>query len=122
MLDTTQIKEGMTVYTDTNDKLGTVDYVQFGDEDPNHHGVETATASQAGKSAPTLIEAVGQALTGGNDHLPEEVRANLIRYGYFRLKTGNLFESDYYVPFNLVTDVVGGNIHIQTTKENLITT
>ena len=120
MVDTTQIKEGMTVYTPDNEKLGTVEYVQYGDEDPGHPGIETVTSGHMDSGSPSIIRAFARGLTG-DEHLPAEIRANLMRYGYFRLKTGNLFESDYFVPFNLVQDVVGENIHIEATKDNLIT-
>ena len=119
MLDETQIKEGMTVYTDTDDKLGTVEYVKFGDEDLNHHGFETETAGQTKTESTNIIRILARGIAG-TDELPEEIRANLLRYGYFRLKTGKLFESDYYVPLNLVNDIVGESIHIHATKDDLV--
>ncbi|PJF32866.1 MAG: hypothetical protein CUN57_03665, partial [Phototrophicales bacterium] len=107
---TTRIKEGMTVYTDTNEKLGTVEFVKYGDEDLSRPGAETATPGYTDDDSPSLIKAVARALVD-DDELPEELRSHLLRYGYLRLDTGTLFESDYYVPFNLVTRITGDNVY-----------
>ena len=119
MIDVTQIKEGMTVYTEANEKIGTVDDVQFGDEDPNHPGAETAS-TQIDNGANTLVESLARALVDEGDHIPVELRKRLQRYGYIRLKTGNLFESDYYIPMYMVTSVAGANVHVKATKDNLV--
>lgn len=120
MLDTTQIKEGMKVYTDTNDELGVVEYVKFGDEDLNHPGAETSTSSETGDDSTDIFKALARALVD-DDNLPEEVRSRLERYGYLRLDTTQLFESDYYVPFNLISHIEGDKVFIKANKDELVT-
>lgn len=120
MIDTTRIEEGMKVYTDTNDELGEVEFVKFGDEDLNHPGVETASTNDLENGSPNIIRALARALVD-DEHLPEQLRSHLQRYGYLRLDTGNLFESDYYVPFNLITHVTGDKVYVRATKDELIT-
>ena len=125
MVDLTLIKEDMTVYDMNNNKIGEVDFVKFGDEDPNEIGTETATVAEHEynppyDSDPNLFWGFVVAFDGDNDDIPEEHRAYLLRYGYLRLDTGNLFESDYFVPLNQVERVTGENVYIRTTKDELI--
>lgn len=121
MIDVTRIKEGMTVYNKSGDKIGTVDYVQFGDEDPNKTGVETVTAmNTAYDNTTNIVKSLADILVNEGDHIPQELRDRLNRSGYIRLNSSGFFESDYYIPLNTVTGVMGENIHIGTTKDELI--
>lgn len=123
MIDTTLIKEGMTVYDEHENKVGSVGYVQYTDEDYNKLGPETISPSTDVKHANTegfsFFKAFAEAFTSEDD-MPEEVRQYLEHHGYFRLKTGNPFESDYYVSMNNVSAIVGQNLHLKTNKDELL--
>ena len=121
MIDMTRIKDGMTVFNKDGDKIGKVDYVQFGDEDPNTLGVETVSAMDTADEVTTnIVTSLAKTLFDEEDRIPQELRDRLNRSGYFRLNSSGFFESDYYVPLNRVTSIVGENVHIGTTKDELI--
>ncbi len=121
MIDTTQIKEDMTVYDVDGDKLGTVAYVQYTDEDPNNPGPETSSFSTFEPNTNNLVKSFAQAIGATEDNMPDEVRRHLMRTGYIRLETNNIFETDYYIPLNQVTSVIGENVHLETNKDDLLT-
>jgi len=123
MIDVTRIKEGMTVYNINNDKIGTVDYVKFSDEDSNHPGAETASPSdEPYENNIGVIKAVATAgsVIDENDNIPQVLRARLNHSGYIRVNSSGFFESDYYVSLEKVTSIAGENVHVETTKEDLI--
>jgi len=119
MIDTTQIKEGMTVYDEDDNKIGTVDYVQYTDEDYNKPGPETVSTASDPRSEMNILKSFAQAL-GAEDDMPTEVREYYERYGYIRLKSSGIFDSDYYVTLNNVSAIIGDNIHLTTTKDELM--
>jgi len=121
MIDMTRIMDGMTVYNKDGDKIGTVDYVKFSDEDPNQPGIATVSAMDtADEQTIDIVKSFADVLTNEGDHLPQELRDRLNHSGYIRLNSSGFFESDYYIPLNMVTAVIGGNVHIGATKEQLI--
>jgi len=121
MLDVTRIKKGMTVYNIKGDKIGTVDYVKFSDENPNKPGADTATAvDTAYENTTDIVTSLATVLDDEGDNIPKVLRDRLNHLGYIRLNSSGFFESDYYIPLNKVTDVIGENVHLNTTKEELI--
>lgn len=118
MIDTTKIKEGMTIFDKNGDKIGTVEYVQYSDEDYNQPGVETATTTTTDDTS-HLVKSLARALVDEND-IPEVVLERLNHAGYIRMDSSSFLDSDYYVPMDMVTNVVGEDIHIRTEKDSLI--
>jgi len=119
MIDTTLIKEGMTVFDQHENKIGTVDFVQYTDEDYDDPGPETASTTPETLNEFNIFKSFAQALTG-EEEMPEEVRKYFERHGYIRLETANIFESDYYISLNNVTAIVGDNVHVSTTKDEMM--
>lgn len=119
MIDTTQVKEGMDVYDSDENKIGTVEFVQYTDEDYSKPGPETASTTPEPTNEFNIFKSFAKALTG-EEEIPEEVRRHLERTGYIRLETGNIFESDYYVSLKNVSAIVGNNVHLSTKKDDML--
>ena len=119
MIDTTLIKEGMTVYDEDGDKIGTVDFVQYSDEDYNKPGPETVSTTPDPSNEMNIFKSFAQALSG-EEEMPEEVRKYYERYGYIRMKSSKIFDSNYYVGLNNVSAIMGDNVHLTTTKDELM--
>ena len=77
-----KIREGMTVLDVEGNRIGTVEFVKFGDEDVQQPGTEANEVSPTPRTAayPNFLEDVAAAISG-EDSVPEEVRANLLRLG-----------------------------------------
>ncbi|HML21034.1 MAG TPA: hypothetical protein PKD09_05260 [Aggregatilinea sp.] len=113
------IHEGMDVYDVEGNKIGTVDYVQFGDENPATPEVESATATDPNQiGEDSLMEDIAEALMPGSD-LPEEVRSTLIREGYIKIDSGFL-RSDRYAPLSQVASVNTERVTLKTNRDELI--
>jgi hypothetical protein len=119
MLDLTKIKEDMTVYDADGNKMGTVEYVRFSDEDPNKLGPETTTHSEFDATKNSIVSAFALAISA--DDLPDEVKMHLMRTGFIQLTTSNILKSDRYIPLDQVSDVIGENIHLSATKDEVFT-
>ena len=114
------IREGMEVYDINGDKIGTVDYVQFGDEDVTTPGAETQTAADpAMHRDDSLMENIAEAFTADND-LPEQLAAQMIREGYIKIGTG-ILRSDRYALMSQVASVTGERIDLNIDKDTLVT-
>lgn len=113
------IREGMEVYDIEGDKIGTVSYVQFGDEDVTTSWAETQTAvDPVMRRDNSLMENIAEALTT-EDNLPETVAAQMVREGYIKIDTG-LLRSDRYALMSQVATVTSDRIDLNIRKDNLI--
>src|SRR5262249_48211493 len=115
-----QIHKGMKVYDRNEHEVGTIEYVQFTDEDPTKVGPETATET-VDKISPErhgLVQDIARAVAGGDD-LPEEVRQKLLRDGYIKIDTG-LLKSDVYALPNQVSSVSDDHVYLEVTHDELI--
>jgi len=113
-----QIHEGMEVYDREGQKVGTVEHVQFGDEDPTNPGVETRTAQNPELLNNSLVENLAEALAGTND-VPEVVRARLLRYGFIKVDTG-LLSSDRYIMPDQIAHVAEDRVHLLVLHKDLL--
>lgn len=111
------LKEGMTVFDVNSEKVGKVEYVQFGDEDLQKPGVETASVNRR-PDDDSLVEDLAEAIAPPTE-LPDEVRAHLQRYGYIRIDTP-LFSSDRLVALNNIAHTTEDEVHLTVTKDGLI--
>lgn len=119
-LDTLKhIKEYMDVIDVNGKKVGTVDYVKFGDEDPADPGPETRTENTPPSNRTSLVDDIADALATTRE-IPEAVRERMLRYGYIKIDTG-ILESNQYVILDEVTRVHDDHIHISRTQDDLIT-
>lgn len=116
----TQIHSGMRVYDRNEHQVGTIEYVQFTDEDPTQPGPETATET-VDKTSPdrnNLVTDIAKAIAG-DDGIPEELRQKLLRDGYIKIDTG-LLRSDVYALPDQVSSVSDDNVYLQVTRDELI--
>ena len=114
-----QIHEDMSVYDRTGKKIGEVRNVQFGDEDLEHPGIETATTRSHPELSDNLVDYVAKALTA-EEQIPEEIRNRLQRYGYIKIDTGFL-ASARYASAEQIADVTGDRVDLNITKDELVT-
>lgn len=115
-----QIHTGMKVYDRNEHEVGTIEYVQFTDEDPTHPGPETATET-VDKTSPErhgFVQDIAKAVAG-SDNIPEEVRQKLLRDGYIKIDTG-LLRSDVYALPNQVSSVSDEKVYLEVTHDELI--
>ncbi|MEQ8675171.1 MAG: hypothetical protein RLP44_20710 [Aggregatilineales bacterium] len=114
----TNIREDMTVVDKNNDKIGKVETVYFGDEDPTKPGAETSTRNADTMKEGTWVTEIAEALYG-NDRMPEELRARFARYGYIKIDRG-LFSGDRYAVLDSVTAVSDDTVHLDIDKDELL--
>ncbi len=114
-----QIHNGMKVYDQAHDEVGTVDYVQFGDEDPLKPGGETVT-TQSAPLAPedTLLNGIAKVF--GPDEIPEVFRDRLLRFGFIRVDARGLFNADRYILSDQIGSISEDNVMLNVTKSELI--
>jgi len=113
------VEKNMDVYDARGNKIGTVDHVQFGDEDPARPGPETATAKTMPTQADhTLVEDFAEAITAAS-HIPQAMRSRLIRYGFVKLDTGFL-RSDRYILPDQIDRVMDDYVQLSATRSDLI--
>lgn len=113
-----QIEEGMPVYDQHNEQIGTVDYIQFGDEDPSTPEVESATAHDPAWRDKNLVDNLAEAFTGADD-LPETLRNRMLRMGYIKINTG-LLRSDRYALPEQIAGLSGDGIKLNVLRDELI--
>ncbi len=108
----------MTVLDKDDQKLGTVEQIQFGDEDLERPGAETQSATEPGKKENTLVDNIQEALMM-DQPLPADIRARLLRYGFIKVDTG-LVGSDCFVIADQIAGVTGDNVKLSVAKDDLI--
>ena len=67
-----QVQEGMRVFDRQHHEIGTVDYVQLGDDDPSTAEVEATGPDHMPARRESLIDAVADVFRA--DDLPDEIR------------------------------------------------
>jgi hypothetical protein len=113
-----QVREGMDVLDVNGSRVGTIKYIQFGDENPNVPGAETIGAQEYHEDNDSFIEDIAEAL-GGDDDVPEPVRAQLLRYGYIQIDTG-LLSGDCFAMPNQIINVGKDQVRLNVRSEELM--
>jgi len=120
ILSTTElahIEEDMTVVDVNDDKIGTVEYVRFGDEDYTEEGPETVSGyEREGASENTFVDMIAEVFNP--DDIPEPVKARMYRHGFLKVETG-LFKDDRYVLLDEVARINDDTVHLTITKDDL---
>lgn len=114
-----KIQNGMKVYDQSQSEIGTVEYVQFGDEDPLKPTSRAVTPGQVGERnrAEWLMESVLDVFSP--DNLPETLRQRLLLYGFVRLDGPGLFDADRYIFPNQIQSVDGQRVTLNVSKNEL---
>lgn len=90
------VHEGMKVVDASRKEIGRVDWVQYGNDDPETPDIEARTTEgmedpQRGTLMDTIIDAFRV------DDLPEELRQRLLMQGFVRIDSEGIFAADRYV-------------------------
>jgi len=113
------IHKGMTVFDLERNEIGTVEYVQFGDETDADPGTESTTVSPALKQRDNSL--VGDLMSVFvTDKVPEALRSRLMLSGFVRLESSGLFSSDRYISPDQIRSVEAGHVILNVYKKDLI--
>lgn len=109
------VREGMVVYDRHNERVGTVEFVRIGDEDPTKPGAETVSTGKDPDVNPleaTLAEVFSP------DDLPRELRRRLLRHGFIRIDKG-LFRHDRFVAADQIAAVQGDKVLLSISADEV---
>jgi hypothetical protein len=112
------VEEGMKVFDSERHEIGTVEYVQFGDDNPATPEVEAAAPNTLDSRDETLMDAIARAF--GNDDLPDEIRQRLLLQGFVRIDANGLFATDRYVTPEQIASVSADGLMLNVTKDELV--
>lgn len=111
------VEKGMRVFDRERHEIGKVEWVQFGDDDPETPEVE-ASGPSTGRDDDTLIDVIARAFS--TDNVPEEIRERLVQQGFVRIDADGLFAADRYVMPEQIDSVSGEGMMLNVTKDELI--
>lgn len=114
----TNVREDMSVFDRTGDKIGTVKSVHFGDENLEQPGVETTTAQTPEVRGNDLVQDFRQAISF-EDRFPPEIRERMQRYGYIEIDTG-ILGSDHYVRSDQIAQVDDDRVELNAALDDLL--
>lgn len=127
-MDTTQrqsilndVHEGMTVYDANRDKIGTVDYVQFGaaSDSQRTHGAGPATVAPADNDYDQpLADTVASVFNPGD--MPDEMAQKLQHSGFIRIDSNGLFTADRYVIPDQIVRADRDSVYLNVTSDELL--
>lgn len=112
------VQEGMRVLDSSGNDIGKVEWVQFGDDDPETHEIEARGPSEARMVDGSLADRVASAFRA--DVLPDEVKARLLHQGFVRVDVPGLFAADRYVTPDQIEAVNAGQVILKVGKEKLV--
>ncbi|MGV3490615.1 MAG: hypothetical protein ACO1OG_04760 [Devosia sp.] len=113
------VEEGMKVFDRDNHEIGKVDYVQFGDDDPDTPEIEAAAPHTLDQRRDSLIDNVAEVFAP-TDNVPDELREKLLQQGFVRLDAAGLFASDRYITPEQIDSVSGDGLMLNVTKDQLV--
>lgn len=111
------VEQGMRVFDREHHEIGKVEWVQFGDDDPETLEVE-ASGPRRGRDDDTLFDVIAKAFT--SDNVPDELRDRLVHQGFVRIDADGLFQADRYVMPEQIDSVSGEGLNLNVTKDELI--
>lgn len=127
-MDTTQqqsilndVHEGMNVYDVNRDKIGTVDYVQFGaaSDSQRAQGSGPATVAPADNDYDQpLVDMVASVFNPGD--MPDEMAQKLQHSGFVRIDSNGLFAADRYVIPDHIARVDRDGLYLNVTNDELL--
>ncbi len=113
------VEEGMKVFDRERHEIGKVEYVKFGDDDPETPEVEAAAPNTLDDRRRTIVDDIALAF-GGDDQLPEAVRERLLQQGFVRIDANGIFAADRYVTPEQIASVSGEGVMLNVTKDELV--
>lgn len=112
------VEEGMKVFDRDQREIGKVEYVQFGDDDPETIEVESASPSRP-PPRDSLLANIADVFSPG-DEIPDEVRRKLLQQGFVRLDADGLFQADRYITPEQIDSVSGDGLTLNVTIDQLV--
>jgi hypothetical protein len=113
------IHQGMKVFDASNREIGKVDWVKFGDDDPETPQPEASGISPIEEARRDgLMENIADAFQ--LDDVPEEVREKLLHQGFVRIDVEGLFDADRYVVPEQIASVTGDALTLKVSKDELL--
>jgi hypothetical protein len=115
-----QIRQGMEVYDRANNKVGTVQDIQFGESSQQAFNERegAATAQTHGAREGTWLGNLLSSLFP--DEVPEVLRDRLIRHGYIQIDTGGITDRDRYATPDQIAGVSGDKVTLNVLGDELI--
>ena len=111
------VEQGMRVFDSDHREIGKVEWVQFGDDDPDTPEVE-ASGPSGPRDDDNLFDVIAKAFR--SDNVPEELRDRLVHQGFVRIDSDGLFQADRYVMPEQIQSVSGDEVTLNVTKEQLV--
>jgi len=105
------VREGMDVFDSSNEKIGSVETVRFGDE------AAASGESPAGNRDDSLIDNLAEAIWP--DDMPEAQRAILLSSGYLVLDADGVFASDRYIQAEQIARVGSDGVYLNVSRGDL---
>lgn len=112
------VEEGMKVFDRSHHEIGKVEWVQFGDDDPDTPAVESSGLSRLDDGEPTLLGLFARAFR--SDELPDEVKEKLLHQGFVRIDADGLFAADRYVTPDQIDSVSGEGLMLNVERDQLV--
>jgi sporulation protein YlmC with PRC-barrel domain len=116
-----QIYEGMPVYDQRGDKIGTVEYVYLGEltEVDEKFGPGEFTSSIVDGSEGSLIEEFARAIVL-TEQVPDIWRERLLSHGFIRISKTGLFTADRYAMPAQIASVTDDRVTLCVSRDRLI--
>jgi len=115
------IHHGMKVVDARNHHIGTVDWVQFGADDPSTPELEAHSIEGMEPREPhSLIDDLAEAFRV--DKVPEVIHERLMMEGFVRLDADGLFSADRYILPEQISGVSGDTLTLNVDKAELMKT
>ena len=111
------VEQGMRVFDREHHEIGKVEWVQFGDDDPDTVEVE-ASGPSGRPEDDTLFEVIAEAFT--SDNVPDELRDRRVHRGFVRSDADGLFQADRYVMPEQIDSVSGEGLVLNVMRDDLI--
>ena len=114
-----RVHEGMKVVDASRKEIGRVDWVQYGNDDPETLDVEArSTEGMKEPLADTLVDNLVDAFRV--DDLPEEIRQRLLMQGFVRIDAAGIFAADRYVLPEQIAGVADDELMLNVEKSELV--
>src|SRR5512145_3214635 len=110
------VQEGMTVYDSSGSKVGTVEHIQFGEDDSYGRGAAHPAPQNASDDA--LVNNL--ATIFGADQLPDTVRVRLLQQGFIRVDATGLFAADRYILPEQIAEVSDDRVILHVMRDDLL--
>lgn len=117
------VHEGMTVYDNEEQRIGTVDFVYFGAASEEQQELGTGPASPGVADNPDMrdnsfVDMIAEVFDPGE--LPEQLRDKLLLEGYVRLDAAGLFAADRFITPDQIEGVREHDLFLSVSREQLI--